>query len=338
MANFPAYAAGLHLRDAWRRAGHDTSSSEKLVEAGRRLTDVSFVAFVVLFRDCMRFLVAPWAKIIQSTALEPWCVQAHWRARLVDQQQMIGVLRWAREFLRVCTLLRQWVPMQTVEHLMQTLLFARPSDFFLCDGAAVERDICFGKCVPSFCAALPGLMNPAGPVFQRVQLLSFPPPGLANKVCLGPHCQCGFARPRSAPWRVEQPVGPERARILVPVWVAGQQRGMLRTAPDAGGEVAGGPRGGGAGGGAEGAALPAPAPIRWRWTESGPPTRGLGNTFRSRIRLEQGGPVSRCVLPALLPSLFADVDGALAGASEFVADIMDSEAHQKQKSIVNMSK
>lgn len=34
----------------------------------------------------------------------------------------------------------------------------------------------------------------------------------------------------------------------------------------------------------------------------------------------------RCVVPSLLPSLFADVDGALAGTSDFVADMMDSEA------------
>ena len=71
--NFKAYAAGIHLKEAWRKDGHSESAA-KLVVAGQRLTDLSTVSFTLLFRDILSGTVAPWALAAQDSSMEPWLV------------------------------------------------------------------------------------------------------------------------------------------------------------------------------------------------------------------------------------------------------------------------
>ena len=70
LANFPAYAAGMHGRMEWRHQGHGQQYAARvLVDTGRRLTSVDFVAFTLLFRDIFRVCISPWSLVIQSSAL-----------------------------------------------------------------------------------------------------------------------------------------------------------------------------------------------------------------------------------------------------------------------------
>ena len=110
--NFRAYAAGLHLRREWTREGHTTHSLYSLVEAGRRLTALDFVAFVLLFRDIMERVVSPWTAVIQSASLEPWALAPKHNALVARRRETISLIHWARELLRVCTLLRQHAPLK----------------------------------------------------------------------------------------------------------------------------------------------------------------------------------------------------------------------------------
>jgi hypothetical protein len=110
--NFTAYAAGLHLRREWTREGHNTHSLTSLVDVGRRLTALNFVAFVLLFRDIMERVVSPWTAVIQSACLEPWALAPKHNAMVARRRETISLIYWARELLRVCTLLRQHVPLK----------------------------------------------------------------------------------------------------------------------------------------------------------------------------------------------------------------------------------
>ena len=68
--NFTAYAAGIHLKEAWRKDGHSDCPT-KLVAAGQRLTALSTVSFTLLFRDILSGTVAPWALAVQDSSMEP---------------------------------------------------------------------------------------------------------------------------------------------------------------------------------------------------------------------------------------------------------------------------
>ena len=110
--NFKAYAAGIHVRREWTREGHAGNTLSSLAEAGRRLTALDFVAFVLLFRDIMERVVSPWTAVIQSASLEPWALAPKHKAMVARRRETISLIHWARELLRVCTLLRQHTPLK----------------------------------------------------------------------------------------------------------------------------------------------------------------------------------------------------------------------------------
>jgi hypothetical protein len=110
--NFKAYAAGIHVRREWTREGHAGNTLFSLAEAGRRLTALDFVAFVLLFRDIMERVVSPWTAVIQSASLEPWALAPKHKAMVARRRETISLIHWARELLRICTLLRQHAPIK----------------------------------------------------------------------------------------------------------------------------------------------------------------------------------------------------------------------------------
>ena len=139
--NFKAYAAGIHLKEAWRKDGHSESAA-KLVAAGQRLTDLSTVSFTHLFRDILSGTVAPWALAVQDSSMEPWLV--HKRRRQHDAAMAVQweVLQYLRGVLRILVLLQQWVPQNDMAHLIRSLVHARPINFFYFQRRAKKRCGC----------------------------------------------------------------------------------------------------------------------------------------------------------------------------------------------------
>ena len=74
LQNYRGIILGLHGRLAWRKAKRGTSSLETLTEVGRRLQDVSFVFFLLLFSDVLGKIVRPHVLIVQDPR-EPWLIQ-----------------------------------------------------------------------------------------------------------------------------------------------------------------------------------------------------------------------------------------------------------------------
>ena len=70
----------------------DQHTKESLIDTGRRLTALDLVAFTCLFRDMARQVVEPWAKAIQSNALEPWVLQARHRRHTVVSKELLGLV------------------------------------------------------------------------------------------------------------------------------------------------------------------------------------------------------------------------------------------------------
>ena len=193
--NFKCYAAGMHLREAWRAAGHDMSKA-KLVDAGRRLTSPQLVAFTLIFRDIMAGIESPWVHTIQSSSLEPWVVNHHWQQHELKMQQAMRTLHHLREVLRVLVLLRQWATTDDLHALAGALFYARPCQLF--DGL---RDnpldgVVLGRLFPAFLSGFSKMLHGNPPRFQGVELLSISDPWQAQYRLLGPHCQCMFLRPR----------------------------------------------------------------------------------------------------------------------------------------------
>ena len=209
--NFKAYAAGLHLREAWRREEHTTFTQTVLVDAGRRLTALSFVSFALLFRDIMQKVMAPWTLLIQSSCIEPWVLQAKRREHIQTASEVTSMIHWCREFLRILVLLRQWAPVTDMRALTSAMFYARPSTLFTrpraesCRSwACPSRFACFGRLLPGLMRGLNGLLHEqvgqhnaeiggglsATASFQGVPLAT--PILAASQICCGPHCQCSF--------------------------------------------------------------------------------------------------------------------------------------------------
>ena len=106
LTNFKAYAAALHVREAWRKEDHTTYTQSVLIDAGRRLTSLPFVAFVLLFRDIMKKIMSPWSLAIQSACVEPWVLAVKRQQHLKIAAQSAGMLHWLRELLRVLVLFK----------------------------------------------------------------------------------------------------------------------------------------------------------------------------------------------------------------------------------------
>ena len=130
LANFAAYAAGLHALREWTRGGHGSHTLGELVDMGRRLVSVDFATFALTFRDMMRFAVSPWSLAIQSASFEPWTLQNKKDAHDARLQQAASALRWSRQLLRILVLLRQHASRAETESFAKACMFMRPTDIF----------------------------------------------------------------------------------------------------------------------------------------------------------------------------------------------------------------
>ena len=131
VANFAAYAAGLHARREWKRDGHGSNVTlGEFVDIGRRLVSVDFVAFALTFRDMMRFAVSPWSLAVQSASFEPWVLQRKKAAHDAHLPQAASALRWSRQLLRILILLRQHATSADTRSFVRACMFARPTDLF----------------------------------------------------------------------------------------------------------------------------------------------------------------------------------------------------------------
>ena len=249
-----------------------------MIEAGRRLTSLDFVAFVLLFRDLMRRAVAPWSIAIQSASLETWALQKKQVEHRTVTRQVSSLLRWMKEFFRVCVLLRQHVSLQDVGALIQACFFASPRVIFLSAASDPHAGCAWGKLLPAFTLALKDFLHGITPTFRKVELFSPVPPALSSQMCLGPHCQCSFLSSRT------QSRNPQAARIKVqhkhvrvPAWVANSVPGAVTA-------------------GTEGE----PAPLRFHYRDHSTPSPAgvnMANKFRPTLRDH----VSRCQRPHGLP-------------------------------------
>ena len=196
--NFKSYAASMHLRHCLRDEGRDRHTKEGLIDTGRRLTSLDLVAFTSLFRDMARQVVEPWAKAIQSNALEPWVLQARHRRHTVVSKELLDVLFWSRAFLRVLVLLKQHAHEDDIKKLVGAAFFASPVTFFPVSAAGVSS--CFGRRLPAYYLALKDFLTGSGPSFNGVTLQILPTSEAnATKMCFGPHCMCSFfVGPRNA--------------------------------------------------------------------------------------------------------------------------------------------
>jgi hypothetical protein len=313
--NFRAYAAGLHLREAWRIAGHDLSTA-KLIDAGRRLTCVQTVSFALAFRDVMGRVVAPWVNIIQSNSAEPWFVDHRWRKHEQVLANTVEVLQWFREVLRILVLLRQWVPIETLNELVGALSYARPKDIFtnLTGDAA---GVCFGRRLPALFGSLGGLLHGNPPMFMGVELLCVSVRQEAEPHLIGPHCQCPFLKRRCRHGQAKMKFRGVVRPVKVPLWVAGSTHADVPVPPVSADALGADWR------------HPPPAAIRWRWRASELMSAPLGvpekNRFRPRITSKQHGHDSRCTLPSSLPQVLTELDSAISGTITFVRTLLKQE-------------
>ncbi len=320
--NFKAYAAGIHLKEAWRKDGHSDCPT-KLVAAGQRLTALSTVSFTLLFRDILSGTVAPWALAVQDSSMEPWLVHKRRRQHDASMAKQWEVLQYLRGVLRILVLLRQWVPPNDMAHLVRSLVHARPSNFFCFkETPSVAAAVMFGKCFPSWLHALGGWLLVDVPRFQGVELQCLVESWQMGQRVLGPHCQCRFLRPRTQRNSACVPVQLRRGRrqVRVPLWVS---------------EADAPPHGGALEAKEDTHTVWLYAPIRFQWCppESlvvplGVPPKGR---FRARIAIGHvlgGGRshTSACHLPVRLPQIFKELDRTLAAAAGFIKNLSAQEA------------
>lgn len=90
ISSYQSISLALHMRLAWKQAGHGTTSLSTLVSVCRRFSDVSFVVFLLLAHDVCMFAKAHVLKVQAKT--EPW-VSSKADAKLLED------LRQARQAL-----------------------------------------------------------------------------------------------------------------------------------------------------------------------------------------------------------------------------------------------
>lgn len=338
LTNFRAYAAGMHLREAWRKEGHESKKAGNLVQSGRRLTSVQLVAFTALFRDIMSKAVAPWVQLIQKSAPEPWLVQRRFvehTGRLQATQDTLGHMR---NVIRLCVLLRQWVPTMELRHFVDALLYARPADVFVTTDDNRARQA-FGRVLPCIMMNLNGLLNAGSPKFHGVDLQCPTMPWQQDCVVVGPHCQCPFQRPDRRR-RVLIKIGPRRRplEVRVPVWCSSSS-GVAAGAPSRRAVQAMPSRHASESSSSTSSASDTsdddgmatrrctpPSPVKWTWIQLPQGCPVEGSRFRREIRSVQGGGrCSRCILPQYLPQTFRELDSALKAASLFIEALLLQE-------------
>ena len=298
LQNFPAYALGVHGRRAHTRAGHNGPTQGQLVEGGRRLTSLDFVAFAALFKDLMGF-VAPWTLAVQCSSTEPWALRRLQKKHEAEIEAAIASLTYVRDFLRVLVLLRQHLTPTELQPLVAAFFYATPAK--LIEGA---RGPAFGKLLPTFWLSLNGFLNFGRkvPLFKSVELLIVPPRDTLQWACLGPHCQCASRRPGRKPQVIAVNLKGMRRKVRVPHWV-----------------------------GTPGAAKAATAHMRHTPIRFAEHKRAdlpfLGRPadpgrFRPKIRAH----ASRCIVPWHVVAAFDDVDAAVSSALRFISEVAKQHA------------
>ena len=63
---FQPLTQSLHVRLAWKQAGHGARSLDEIMDAGRRLTEPRTIILMVLMQDVLREVVRPFAKQVQK--------------------------------------------------------------------------------------------------------------------------------------------------------------------------------------------------------------------------------------------------------------------------------
>jgi len=175
LQNFRAYAVGFHCKMEWKRQGHGAKALWLRVEEARRLTDVRFVVFCLLFNDILVSVVRPYALIVQACA-EPGEVSLAEEKMFRTIDAMLAAVESARVMNRVLALCRQ----HCVGEEFRPYLTAMMS----------SRSCLWAQTFKSFAAAAPELYSGEPPSFCRVRL------GVQSEVTrhsqqvLGPHCQC----------------------------------------------------------------------------------------------------------------------------------------------------
>ena len=175
LQNFRAYAVGFHCKMEWKRQGHGKKGLGQRIEEARRLTDVSFVVFCLLFNDILVSVVRPYALIVQACA-EPGEVSLAEERMFRTIDVMLAALESARVMNRVLALCRQHC---VGEEFHPYLAAMRSSPSCL-----------WAQTFTSFASAAPELYSCQPPQWCGVLLGSQEEIVRPREQVLGPHCQC----------------------------------------------------------------------------------------------------------------------------------------------------
>jgi hypothetical protein len=175
LQNFRAYAVGFHCKMEWKRQGHGKKGLGQRIEEARRLTDVSFVVFCLLFNDILASVVRPYALIVQACA-EPGEVSLAEERMFRTIDVMLAALESARVMNRVLALCRQHC---VGEEFRPFLAAMRSSPSCL-----------WAQTFTSFASAAPELYSCQPPRWCGVLLGTQQETVRPKEQVLGPHCQC----------------------------------------------------------------------------------------------------------------------------------------------------
>jgi hypothetical protein len=175
LQNFRAYSVGFHCKIEWKRQGHGKKGLRERVEEARRLTDVSFLVFCLLFNDILVSVVRPYALIVQACA-EPGEVSLAEERMFRTIDVMLAAVEGARIMNRVLALCRQ----HCVGDEFRPYLTAMMS----------SRSCLWAQTFKSFAAAAPELYSGHPPRWCGVLLGTQGQMDRSSQAVLGPHCQC----------------------------------------------------------------------------------------------------------------------------------------------------
>lgn len=175
LQNFRAYAVGFHCKMEWKRQGHGKKGLGQRIEEARRLTDVSFVVFCLLFNDILASVVRPYALIVQACA-EPGEVSLAEERMFRTIDEMLAALESARVMNRVMALCRQ----HCVGEEFRPYLAAMGSG----------PSCLWAQKFKSFACAAPELYGCQPPKWRGVLLGVQQEIARPTEQVLGPHCQC----------------------------------------------------------------------------------------------------------------------------------------------------
>ncbi len=207
VANFRAIITAMHTRVVWRQEGHGVQTLESLTAIGRRLTEPSFVLWMLVFQHILQTIVAPLALAVQS-AKEPWLITTALDDAFRSIEECKCKIAELVRFLKVLSLLRQVLTTRDIRSLLLAFQVSPFGRFF--------RDLW---------PHLHGLLCCDPPTFQKVRLA---PVATVERV-LGPHCQCackenmwmsGGERARRTMITLRRGGLSPTLKVRVPMWVA----------------------------------------------------------------------------------------------------------------------